>query len=218
VDGTDIWSKKYSLTTLRRRIGLVFQFPESQLFEETVYRDVAFGPGNLQLSKEEIDRRVHHALSLVGLDTAIFGDCSPFRLSEGEKRKAAIAGVLAMQPEMVVLDEPTAGLDPMGIQSIADILQSLQQQGSTPVFITHNMDFVAEVAQRVIVLLDGGVLFDGSPAELFADQHALEQASLELPNFIRAFAPYRSLLPAAFQSVISYRRLLQLLQSHPEIP
>jgi energy-coupling factor transport system ATP-binding protein len=218
VDGTDIWSKKYSLTALRRRIGLVFQFPESQLFEETVYQDVAFGPGNLQLSKEEIDRRVHQALSLVGLDVAIFGDRSPFRLSEGEKRKVAIAGVLAMQPEMVVLDEPTAGLDPVGVQSIADILLSLQQQGSAPVFITHNMDFVAEVAQRVIVLFNGGVLFDGSPVDLFAEVALLEQASLELPNFIQAFAPYRTLLPAAFQSVISYRRLLHLLQSHPLIP
>ena len=215
VDGIDIHDKKYSLTLLRRRIGLVFQFPESQLFEETVYKDVAFGPVNLELSGEEVAQRVRLALSMTGLDGEAIAERSPFRLSEGEKRKVAIAGVLAMQPEMVVLDEPTAGLDPVGVQSMADLMHSLHDRGGTPVFITHNMDFVADVAQRVIVLSGGSILFDGTPERLFSQQSILATARLELPNFIQAFAPYRAALPQSFQSILSYRQLVRQLQNQP---
>ncbi|HPI72301.1 MAG TPA: ATP-binding cassette domain-containing protein [bacterium] len=214
VDGADIHSKKYSLTALRRRIGLVFQFPEAQLFEETVYRDVAFGPTNLGLGAEEIDLRVRNALTLTGLEADAFAGRSPFRLSEGEKRKVAIAGVLAMQPEMIILDEPTAGLDPVGVQSISAILESLVSRGTTPVFITHHMDLVAEIAQRVLVLSAGSVIFDGTPEQLFQNNPVLEEAKLDLPNFIQEFAAYRPSLPPALQSVRSYRQLVHRLQQH----
>ncbi|OPZ72371.1 MAG: Energy-coupling factor transporter ATP-binding protein EcfA2 [bacterium ADurb.Bin478] len=215
VDRADINGKKYSLTALRRRIGLVFQFPEAQLFEETVYRDVAFGPTNLGLSVEEIDSRVRNALTLVGLEADSFAGRSPFRLSEGEKRKVAIAGVLAMQPEMIILDEPTAGLDPVGVQSMAAILEALVHRGTTPVFITHHMDLVAEVAQRVLVLSAGRVIFDDTPEQLFKNTAVLEKAKLDLPNFIQEFTAYRPFLPAALQSVRSYRQLVHRLQQHP---
>jgi len=215
VDGIDLHSKKCSLSSLRRRIGLVFQFPESQLFEETVYRDVAFGPANLGLTEMEIDLRVHEAMALTGLDFDLFSQRSPFRLSEGEKRRVAIAGVLAMQPEMVVLDEPTAGLDPLGVQNMAEILRSLLAAETTPVFITHNMDLVAEVSQRVLVLHNGQILFDGTPRQLFDEQEVMDKARLERPNFLQAFKPYRANLPAVFQSAISFHQLQHLLQNHP---
>lgn len=215
VDGTDIWSKKYSFTRLRKRVGLVFQFPEVQLFEETVARDVAFGPQNLQLSEAEVQDRVHRALTVVGLDSPAFCDRSPFRLSEGEKRKVAIAGILAMQPEMIVFDEPTAGLDPVGVQNMVELLFSLLRQGTTPVFITHNMDFVAEAAQRVLVLLNGRVLFDGTPDALFHDAAVLAQAGLEMPEFFKAFQPYREQLPAYYHGAASFRQLQQMLHARP---
>ncbi len=215
VDGVDIWSKKYSFTRLRKRIGLVFQFPEVQLFEETVGRDVAFGPQNLQLSAAEIDERVQRALTLVGLDSQTIFDRSPFRLSEGEKRKVAIAGILAMHPEMIVFDEPTAGMDPVGVQNMVALLYSLLDQGTMPVFITHNMDFVAEAAQRVIVLLNGGVLFDGTPARLFDSPSILAQAGLEMPEFVKAFQPFRERLPAFYRTAVSFRQLEHMLQERP---
>lgn len=208
VDGEDIWSKRYSQSRLRRRVGLVFQFPEAQLFEETVFKDVAFGPANLGWTGDDLRRQVYQALQLVGLNPDEFGERSPFRLSEGEKRRVAIAGVLAMQPEMVVLDEPTAGLDPAGVQAMAEILAALLRKKTTPVLITHNMDFVAEVAQRVIVMMDGRLIFDGAPAALFRRQELLQAARLQLPEFIRALAPIRHQLPPELQDVISYRELL----------
>jgi energy-coupling factor transport system ATP-binding protein len=214
VDGQDIWRKRYSQNQLRRRIGLVFQFPEAQLFEETVFRDVAFGPINLGVTGDELQERVVKALQLVGLDAAAFSSRSPFRLSEGEKRRVAIAGVLAMQPEMVVLDEPTAGLDPAGIRCMADILTELLQHNTTPVLITHNMDFVAEVAQRVIVMLNGQLVFDGAPGVLFRNEELLHMARLQVPEFMRAMAPIRAHLPADLQDVISFRELLA--RSKPE--
>lgn len=216
VDGQDIWRKRYSQNQLRRRIGLVFQFPEAQLFEETVFKDVAFGPLNLGVTGDELHDRVSKALQLVGLDADEFSSRSPFRLSEGEKRRVAIAGVLAMQPEMVVLDEPTAGLDPSGIRCMTDILSALLQHNTTPVLITHNMDFVADVAQRVIVMLDGGLVFDGAPGELFKSEELLRRARLQVPEFIRAMAPFRADLPADLQDVISFRELLA--RSMPGLP
>jgi energy-coupling factor transport system ATP-binding protein len=209
VDGQDIWRKRYSLNQLRRRIGLVFQFPEAQLFEETVFKDVAFGPLNLGMAGDELRERVHKALQLVGLDPDEFSARSPFRLSEGEKRRIAIAGVLAMQPEMVVLDEPTAGLDPAGIRCMSDTLNALLQQSTTPVLITHNMDFVAEVARRVIVMMEGCLVFDGAPAELFNRDDLLQKTRLKVPEYIRAMAPFRAELPADLQNVISFRELLE---------
>lgn len=212
VDGTNIWSKGYDFTRLRRRIGLVFQFPENQLFEETVYRDVAFGPKNLGLSDDKVNERVAEALKLVDLDPEIFGQRSPFRLSEGEKRRVAIAGVLAMQPELVVFDEPTAGLDPSGVHRMENIVQRLYQQGASIVIVTHHMDFVANIARRVIVLKGGEVLFDGLPRQLFSDASLLDRAGLELPGFLLAYNKVKNQLPQALQKVDSYKVLLEKIQ------
>lgn len=187
VDGVDIWHKGYNKTELRRRIGLVFQFPETQLFEETVQADVAFGPGNLKLTNSKIEKRVARALDSVGLKVEDFGPRSPYRLSEGEKRRVAIAGVLAMEPEMVVLDEPTAGLDPKGVHRIEAILKRLNKMARTVVVITHNMDFVLRCAHRVVILSKGKAIFDGSPWQLFCQEDFLYKANLDMPGLISAW-------------------------------
>jgi len=187
VDGLDIWRKGYSKSELRRRIGLVFQFPETQLFEETVKADVAFGPKNLGMDKNSIEERVAHALDAVGLSVEGFGPRSPYHLSEGEKRRVAIAGVLAMEPKMVVLDEPTAGLDPKGIRRIESDLKRLHKEGRTIVVITHNMDFVMRCVDRVIVLSKGSIVFDGLPWKLFCEVELLHKADLELPAIVSAW-------------------------------
>ena len=205
--GQDIWSKGYSLAELRRQIGLVFQFPESQLFEETVFKDVAFGPKNLDLPEHEIEQRVLQALENVDLNPLQFKDRSPFRLSEGEKRRAAIAGVLAMGPDMVVFDEPTAGLDTKGIRRFQGIVQRLLAQKKTVVLVTHNMDFVAQVAGRVLVLVQGRLVFQGPPASLFKNKDLIFQAGLEPPCFMTAMESLA--LPPAFRGMISLDQLLQ---------
>ena len=187
VDDIDIWRKRYNKTQLRQRIGLVFQFPETQLFEETVQRDVAFGPKNLGLEESEITHRVADALEAVGLRAEDFGPRSPYRLSEGEKRRVAIAGVLAMEPEMLVLDEPTAGLDPQGVRRIESILKNLNRLGRTVVIITHNMDSVMRCANRIIVLTKGEFVFDGPPWQLFCQQELLHNADLEMPHLVSAW-------------------------------
>jgi energy-coupling factor transport system ATP-binding protein len=191
VDNDDIWRKGYKKSELRQRIGLVFQFPETQLFEETVCADVAFGPKNLRCVNSETKARVTRALDAVGLDVTSFGGRSPYRLSEGEKRRVAIAGVLAMEPEMVVLDEPTAGLDPKGVHRIEAMLTNLNQNDRAVVVITHNMDFVMRCAQRVVVLSKGKVCFDGTPWHLFCQQELLKNADLELPQLIAAWQKLR---------------------------
>jgi len=185
-DGRSIWDKGYPLVELRRRIGLVFQFPEMQLFEETVYKDVAFGPRNLGYPASEVERRALEAMAAVDLDPELYSSRSPFHLSEGEKRRAAIAGVLAMGPEMVVFDEPTAGLDPKGVQLIQRIVRRLREEPQSVVLVTHHMDFVLELADRAVVLVAGEMVFNGPPAELFRDRELLERADLERPAFTTA--------------------------------
>ncbi len=212
VDGEDIWGKGYDHTRLRRRIGLVFQFPEGQLFEESVARDVAFGPLNLGWSEERIAAAVEKALRRVRLDPARFRERSPFNLSEGEKRRVAIAGVLAMEPEMVVLDEPTAGLDPRGLRSVGELIEGLIAQGSAVVLITHNMDFVNDLAGRVLLMIGGRVAFDGPPAELFADRALLQAGSLEQPLYLQERATRGEHWPAHFSQAGSLRELLRIVR------
>lgn len=190
VDGQDIWQRSFSQDALRKRISLVFQFPENQLFEETVAKDVGFGPQNLSLPDSEIDQRVTAAMKAVDLDRQIFGPRSPFRLSEGEKRRVAIAGVLAMNPEMVVFDEPTAGLDPNGTERMESIIKRLKVAGKSIVVISHNMDFVAQIADRIIVMMKGQIAFDGSPKNLFADQVLLGAAGLQVPEIVAALREF----------------------------
>ncbi len=181
LDGKDINQKGVSKKETRQRIGLVFQYAETQLFEETVAKDVAFGPKNLGLSQAEIDARVKEALHRVGLPEEI-AEKSPFELSGGQMRRAAIAGVIAMRPEMLVLDEPAAGLDPMGREDMLALVRSFHQAGTSIVMISHSMDDVARLAQRIIVMDQGQVALDGPAEEVFQDADQLNQMDLDVPQ------------------------------------
>jgi energy-coupling factor transport system ATP-binding protein len=182
VAGHDLWAPRADRRRARQQVGLVFQFPEYQLFEETVRRDVAYGPGHLGLGEATVAERVDEALHLVGLDPVRFGERSPFTLSGGEMRRVALAGVLAMRPEVLVLDEPTAGLDPRGKEEIIARLETLHRQGLTIVIITHSMDEVARLADRVVVLAEGRVVMAGSPAEIYRRDEDLRRVGLDLPQ------------------------------------
>ena len=181
VQGMSATDKK-TLKNLRFKVGMVFQYPEYQLFADTVEKDVAFGPKNMKLSKEEIDARVRKAMDVVGLDYDQFASRSPFDLSGGEKRRAAIAGVIAMQPEILVLDEPVAGLDPAGREEILALVKKLQKEVSpTIILVSHNMDDIAVMADRIIALQDGKVVMDGTPKEVFSDRKHVEEIGLDVP-------------------------------------
>ena len=182
VDGEDINADKISRREVKRKVGLVFQYPEYQLFEETVYKDIAFGPQNMKLDTEEIDRRVREAADFVGVDEALF-QSSPLELSGGQKRRVAIAGVIAMRPGVLILDEPTAGLDPAGCAQILDnICRYRRESGSTVIIVSHNMDDVARIAERVIVFNKGVIAMDGSPEEVFSQPERLIEMGLDLPH------------------------------------
>lgn len=191
VAGEDLWAPRTDRRKARQRIGLLFQFPEYQLFEETVRRDVAYGPKNLGLPESEIARRVEEALTLVGLDPSRFGDRSPFTLSGGEMRRVAMAGVLAMRPSVLVLDEPTAGLDPRGKEDLLQRVQALHREGMTVTLVTHNMDEAARLATRVVVLEAGRVAMDGTPGEIFAQEEELDRIGLGVPQATRLVGKLR---------------------------
>lgn len=181
VQGMSATDKK-TLKNLRFKVGMVFQYPEYQLFADTVEKDVAFGPKNMKLPKEEIDARVRKAMDVVGLDYDQFASRSPFDLSGGEKRRAAIAGVIAMQPEILVLDEPVAGLDPAGREEILALVKKLQKEVSpTIILVSHNMDDIAVMADRIIALKDGKVVMDGTPKEVFSDRKRVEEIGFDVP-------------------------------------
>ena len=181
VDGVDIHSSKEASRDVRFKVGLVFQYPEYQLFEETVYRDVAFGPKNMKLSDGEIDERVREACAFVGVPEALF-EMSPLELSGGQKRRVAIAGVMAMRPKVLILDEPTAGLDPAGRDAILEnICQYHQRTGATVLLISHSMDDVARIAQRLIVFKEGKAALDGTPAQVFDHAQELKDMGLTVP-------------------------------------
>ncbi len=171
-------SQKEDFRALRRKVGMVFQYPEHQLFDETVLSDVSFGPRNLELSNPE--KRAQRALMLVGLDPAI-GERSPFALSGGQRRRVAIAGVLAMEPEILILDEPTAGLDPEGRNILLSVVERLHREGRTIILISHRMQELAPRVSRMVVLNEGQVLLDGTPEQVFSQQEKLEEASLAAP-------------------------------------
>ncbi len=181
VNGMSATDKK-TLKKLRFEVGMVFQYPEYQLFEDTVKKDVAFGPKNMKLEKDEIDARVKRALEVVGLDYDTFAERSPFDLSGGEKRRVAIAGVIAMQPKILVLDEPVAGLDPQGREDILQLIKKLQQEVSpTIILVSHNMDDVASLCDRVIALQEGKLVADGTPKQVFANRELVEDIGLDIP-------------------------------------
>ena len=181
--GRDIFDKKTDLKAVRRDIGLVFQYPEHQLFEETVYADIAFGPRNLGIEESEIDQRVKRAMDFVGLDYEKFANRTPFQLSGGQMRRVAIAGVIALEPRYLILDEPSAGLDPQGRDEIfGQIIKMYQATGITVVLVSHNMEDIARMANRLIVMNAGEGMLDGLPADIFRDcQEQLQQAGVDVP-------------------------------------
>ena len=182
VDGEDITQKNVSLTDIRKKVGLVFQYPEYQLFEETVAKDVAFGPKNLGLPEQQIDMRVRNAIELVGLDYEEIKDVSPFELSGGQKRRVAIAGVIAMQPGVLILDEPTAGLDPKSHDDILKMIDEMRaSQQMTTILVSHNMDDVAKMADKVLVIDEGRLAMEGTPQEVFSKGEELTALGLDLP-------------------------------------
>ncbi len=192
VGGTDITAKGADLKTLRQRVGLVFQYPEHQLFEETVYKDVAYGPKNMGLSQDEIDERVREAMRYVGL-TEKYMNRSPFELSGGQKRRVAIAGVLAMRPEVLILDEPAAGLDPAGREEILTQIRALYlAQKMTVLFVSHSMEDVARSAGRIIVMNQGTVAMDGKPAEIFSRAAELRSMGLDVPQITQLMEELRA--------------------------
>ena len=185
VDGLDLADKNTDRRAIRRRVGLVFQYPENQLFEETVAKDIAFGPKNLGLGEAEIDRRVRTAMRRVALDYDKLAQRSVFELSGGQMRRVAIAGVLAMEPQTLVLDEPCAGLDPRGREEILGLISDLHREsGTTIVMVSHSMDDVAALAERVIVMNHGSVVMDGTPREVFAKGEELRAISLDVPQAV----------------------------------
>lgn len=190
--GKDIFAGKKFDRTVRFGVGLCFQYPEYQLFEETVYKDIAFGPKNMGLSKSEIDTRVKRAAKYMGLGER-FLDLSPFDLSGGEKRRVAIAGILAMEPEVLVLDEPTAGLDPRGRDQIFSIIEDFRQKtGTTVIIVSHSMEDVARFADRVIALQDSKVILDGSVSEVFSHTDQLLDMGLDVPQVTQVFLELKS--------------------------
>ncbi|MFW6034955.1 MAG: energy-coupling factor transporter ATPase [Halothermotrichaceae bacterium] len=183
VDGIDLTQDKISLKEIRQKVGLVFQYPEHQLFEETVYNDIAFGPKNLGLAPDKIENRVKEVMELVGLDYSKFKDRSPFNLSGGQQRKVAICGVLAMKPDVLILDEPSAGLDPQGREQLIYLLNELYHQyDMTVILISHRMEEIARLASRVIVMNEGKVELNGSPDKVFSQAEKLRDIALDLPE------------------------------------
>ena len=215
LDGRDIWSDKKLTRQARFRVGLVFQYPEYQLFEETVYKDIAFGPKNMGLSKEEIDRRVREAAAFVGLTEAQL-EVSPFDLSGGQKRRVAIAGVIAMEPEVLILDEPTAGLDPVGREEILANIQAYRKaKNATIMMVSHSMNDVARLTDRLLVLNGARIAMDGTPAEVFARAWELEEIGLDIPEVTRVFMRLKELgLPV--EPVYSIEQAVQTLKKLKE--
>ena len=193
LDGVDIWKDKKTTRQARFRVGLVFQYPEYQLFEETVYKDIAFGPKNMGLSDEEVDRRVREAASFVNLTEQQL-QVSPFDLSGGQKRRVAIAGVIAMEPEVLILDEPTAGLDPKGREEILENIQAYRRaKNATIMMVSHSMSDVARLTDRLLVMSGARLAMDGTPDHVFTRAAELVEMGLDIPDVTRVFLRLREL-------------------------
>ena len=193
LDGRSIWENKASIRQTKFRVGLVFQYPEYQLFEETVYKDIAFGPKNMKLSAEEIDRRVREAAELVGISPEML-EVSPFDLSGGQKRRVAIAGVIAMEPEILILDEPTAGLDPEGREDILSNIDGYRKaKNATIMMVSHSMADVARLTDRLLVMDHAKLALNGTPEQVFAQSDRLVEMGLDIPDVTRVFMGLRKL-------------------------
>ncbi len=211
LDGEDVNRDKYTRRDVKWKVGLVFQYPEYQLFEETVYRDIAFGPRNMKLSDSEIDERVREAARFTGVDEALF-ERSPLELSGGQKRRIAIAGVIAMRPEVLILDEPTAGLDPAGCAQLLDNIRRYREESSSTVLlVSHSMDEVADLAERIIVFDRGHVVLDGTPAEVFTQAGRLMEIGLNVPRAAEIAVALRRRGLAVPEGVFTHEQLLSAL-------
>ena len=215
--GQDINADKISRRDVKWKVGLVFQYPEYQLFEETVYKDIAFGPRNMKLGEEEIDRRVREAASFVGVDEELF-ESSPLELSGGQKRRIAIAGVIAMRPEVLILDEPTAGLDPAGCEQILEnICDYREKTGATVLIVSHNMDDVARLSERIIVFDHGKIAMDGTPEEIFSQPERLISMGLTVPHSTAVAMELRRLGLELPETVYTHERLLSAVIGAGEV-
>ncbi|MDF2838655.1 MAG: ATPase component of transporter [Evtepia sp.] len=187
-EGQDLWSSPSLTRSIRFQVGLVFQFPEYQLFEETVYKDISFGPRNMNLDPDEIDHRVRSAADFVGLSPELL-ERSPFELSGGQKRRVAIAGVIAMEPKVLILDEPTAGLDPASVESVLSNIEDYHHaKQATVIIVSHSMEEIARTADRLMVFSDGKIPLSGTPHEIFAHSALLEELGLGVPQMARVFS------------------------------
>ena len=210
-EGQDIWSSKELTHTIRFQVGLVFQYPEYQLFEETVYKDIAFGPRNMKLDEGEIDRRVRRAAAFAGLRDEVLSR-SPFELSGGQKRRVAIAGVIAMEPRVLILDEPTAGLDPVGVEQILQNIRDYHEaNNATIILVSHSMEEMARTVDRLVVVHDGTIPFEGSPREVFRHGDELEAMGLGVPQMTRVFHRLRSMGVDVDPSVYTIAQARQVL-------
>ncbi len=213
LDGEDINRDKKSRRDVKWKVGLVFQYPEYQLFEETVYADIGFGPKNMGLGKEEIDERVREAASFVGVEPELF-EKSPLELSGGQKRRIAIAGVIAMRPGVLILDEPTAGLDPAGCRQIMDNICRYQKEtGATVLIVSHNMDDAARLCERLIVFDHGGVVMDGTPEEVFSRPQELIQIGLAVPQSTAIAMALQEKGLALQGAVYTHEQLLEAIEA-----
>ena len=211
IGGVDYMTKKADRKQLRRTLGVVFQYPEYQLFEETVEKDVAYGPRKMGVPESEIAGRVRVALEHVGIDYELYKDKSPFSLSGGQKRKIAIAGVLAMEPSILILDEPIAGLDPMGRENFMQLSRDLNETGITILMISHNMDNLAEYAGRVLVMKGGELYLNGTPKQVFAQEEKLLAAGLDLPEAAKLAGQLRARGMDVPPGIIRYDEMLGYL-------
>ena len=217
IDGQCITDGKANMTDIRRKVGLVFQYPEYQLFEETVARDVAFGPKNLGMDEAEIEERVRDAIGLVGLDYEEIKDMSPFELSGGMKRRVAIAGVIAMGPKILILDEPTAGLDPAAHRDILAMVRRIHDEmGIILIFVSHNMADIAALSDKVIVLSEGAIALRGTPAEVFSQRERLETMRLGLPPARELVELIKSKAPAFKSEALTIDEAAEDIRSYME--
>ena len=217
LDGRDINRDKNSRRDVKRRVGLVFQYPEYQLFEETVRADIAFGPKNMKLSAADIEERVYEAATLAQVDEALF-ERSPLELSGGQKRRIAIAGVIAMRPEILILDEPTAGLDPSGSRGIMENIRNYREKtGATVIIVSHNMDDAARYSERLIVFEHGTVRFDGTPEEVFSRAQELTAIGLNVPKATEIADALRNRGIPLEGSIFTYEQLLRAVLKAGEV-
>ena len=216
VCGFDL-SKKYKYKELRSKVGLVFQYPEYQLFEETVHKDVAFGPKNLGLDEQEIDKRVKSAIQQVGLDYELLHKKSPFELSGGQKRRVALAGVLAMQPKILILDEPTAGLDPLGKTEVLKLIRQINQRGTTIIMISHNMDEIAAYCNKVAVWQKGKIILQGTTAQVFSQSQTLLSIGLDIPQITKVVRQFTDKGIHLRQDIFDIETLIKELRNYLQV-